>query len=43
MTRRSAVLYPEDSEPVSTGPVPKPLGSGTGKHRKPHGGGRTQR
>ncbi|MFF5014007.1 DUF6087 family protein [Streptomyces sp. NPDC001165] len=30
-----AVLYPEASEPPPAGPVPKPLGSGTGKHRKP--------
>ncbi|MER5515921.1 DUF6087 family protein [Streptomyces sp. NPDC002763] len=43
LAEAKAVLYPEASEPVSTGPVPKPLGSGTGKHRKPHGGGRTQR
>ncbi|MEU9407471.1 DUF6087 family protein [Streptomyces sp. NPDC048281] len=30
-----ALLHPEVNEPTLTGPLPKPLGSGTGKHRKP--------
>ncbi|WDV53642.1 DUF6087 family protein [Streptomyces coeruleorubidus] len=30
-----AVLYPEASRPPSPEPVSKPLGTGTGKHRKP--------
>ncbi|GGU41142.1 hypothetical protein GCM10010211_00120 [Streptomyces albospinus] len=29
------ILYPEAQEPPTPGPAPKPLGSGTGKHRKP--------
>jgi len=31
------MLYPEAGEPTSLtqGPVPKPLGSGTGRHRRP--------
>jgi len=42
-----AVLYPEADEPSPPGPVPKLLGSGSGKQRKPqapgpHGGGRAQ-
>ncbi|MCK8435700.1 hypothetical protein G3I77_22595 [Streptomyces sp. D2-8] len=37
LAEAKAVLYPEAGEPSnpSCGPVPKPLGSGTGKHRKP--------
>ncbi|MEU3085706.1 DUF6087 family protein [Streptomyces massasporeus] len=43
-----AILYPEANEPSRPGPVPKPLGSGTGKHREPQApspdsGGRTPR
>ncbi|EFL34023.1 conserved hypothetical protein [Streptomyces viridochromogenes DSM 40736] len=43
-----AILYPEANEPSSLRPMAKPLGSGSGKHRKPQaprpdGGGRTQR
>ncbi|WP_329251711.1 DUF6087 family protein [Streptomyces sp. NBC_01478] len=30
-----AILYPETSPTPSSVPVPKPLGSGTGRHRKP--------
>ncbi|MEU7416901.1 DUF6087 family protein [Streptomyces antibioticus] len=42
-----AVLYPEANEPSPPVPVPKQLGVGTGKHRKPQAprkesGGRTQ-
>ncbi|MFE8011639.1 hypothetical protein ACFU3O_02735 [Streptomyces antibioticus] len=42
-----AVLYPEADESSPPVPVPKQLGVGTGKHRKPQaprkeGGGRTQ-
>jgi hypothetical protein len=43
-----AILFPEANEPAApaSGPVPKLLGSGTGRHRKPQaprsdGGGRT--
>ncbi|MFE1315031.1 DUF6087 family protein [Streptomyces sp. NPDC058755] len=35
LAEAKAVLYPEASEPPPAGPVPKPLGSGTGRHRKP--------
>ncbi|MFF4040516.1 DUF6087 family protein [Streptomyces sp. NPDC001816] len=35
LAEAKAVLYPEAGEPPPAGPVPKPLGSGTGKHRKP--------
>jgi hypothetical protein len=43
-----AILYPEAAPLSPSGPVPKPLGSGTGKHRKPQApspdsGGRTPR
>jgi hypothetical protein len=48
LAEAQAILYPEANEPSPPGPVPKPLGSGTGKHRKPQAprtedGGRTQR
>jgi len=48
LTEAKAVLYPEANKPSPPGPVPKPLGSGTGKHRKPQeqrpeGGGWAQR
>ncbi|GGW33018.1 DUF6087 family protein [Streptomyces caelestis] len=48
LAEAQAILYPEANEPSPPGPVPKPLGSGTGKHRKPQaprpdGGGRAQR
>ncbi|MBZ9638197.1 DUF6087 family protein [Streptomyces sp. PSKA30] len=47
LAEAQAILYPEASEPPTPGPAPKPLGSGTGKHRKPQaprsdGGGRTR-
>ncbi|MEV6834637.1 DUF6087 family protein [Streptomyces sp. NPDC051133] len=47
LAEAKAILYPETDEPSPPGPVPKPLGSGTGKHRKPQaprpdGGGRAQ-
>ncbi|MGW3424891.1 DUF6087 family protein [Streptomyces phaeochromogenes] len=39
LTEAKAILYPATatatSEPPPTGLKPKPLGSGTGKHRKP--------
>ena len=48
LAETQAILYPEAGKPSPSGPVPKPLGSGTGKHRKlqapgPDSGGRTQR
>ncbi|MEW2303813.1 DUF6087 family protein [Streptomyces sp. NPDC006655] len=48
LAEAKALLHPEVNEPTLTGPVPKPLGSGTGKHRKPQsptsdGGGPAQR
>lgn len=48
LAEAKAILYPEADEPSPTGPVPKSLGSGNGKHRKPQapgpdGGGRAQR
>jgi hypothetical protein len=48
LAEAKATLFPEAGEPPLPGPVPKPLGSGTGKHRKPRaprseGGGQTQR
>ncbi|MDX3114953.1 MULTISPECIES: DUF6087 family protein [Streptomyces] len=47
LAEANAILYPESNEPSPLqGPVPKPLGSGTGKHRKPQAsrsdGGRAQ-
>lgn len=49
LAEAKAVLYPETGEPSppTPGPVPKPLGSATGKHRKPpaarsDGGGRAR-
>jgi hypothetical protein len=35
LAEAKGILYPEISEPSTPGPVPKPLGSGTGKHRRP--------
>ncbi|OIJ96717.1 hypothetical protein BIV25_17325 [Streptomyces sp. MUSC 14] len=35
LAEAKAILYPEVSKLSLPGPVPKPLGSGTGKHRKP--------
>ncbi|MFJ8489458.1 DUF6087 family protein [Streptomyces sp. NPDC094038] len=35
LAEAKAILHPEVNEPRSTGLVPKPLGSGTSKHRKP--------
>lgn len=35
LAEAKAILYPQPDEPSPPGPVPKPLGSGTGKHRKP--------
>ncbi|MGW0945053.1 DUF6087 family protein [Streptomyces sp. NPDC002623] len=35
LAEAKAVLYPQAIEPPTPGPLPKPLGSGTGKHRKP--------
>ncbi|MFD7278889.1 DUF6087 family protein [Streptomyces sp. NPDC059862] len=48
LAEAKAILYPVITESAPPGPVPKPLGSGTGKYRKPHapasdGGGRAQR
>ncbi|WP_089105190.1 DUF6087 family protein [Streptomyces hyaluromycini] len=48
LAEAKAILYPEADEPTPTGPVSKPLGSGTGRHRKPQsptsdGGGPTTR
>jgi hypothetical protein len=47
LAEAKAILYPEADEPSPPGPVPKPLGSGTGRHRKPQaprsdGGSRAQ-
>ncbi|MEV2197205.1 DUF6087 family protein [Streptomyces phaeochromogenes] len=35
LVETKAILYPEASKPPPAGSKPKPLGSGTGKHRKP--------
>lgn len=36
LAEAKAILYPESSQPPPPDPVaPKPLGSGTGKHRRP--------
>ncbi|MEH0556077.1 DUF6087 family protein [Streptomyces sp. B21-101] len=35
LAEAKSILYPETGQIPPTGPVPKPLGSGTGKHRKP--------
>ncbi|MBT3149823.1 hypothetical protein HTV45_02655 [Streptomyces sp. CHD11] len=48
LVEAQAILYPEANKPSPSGPVSKPLGSGTGKHRKPQaprpdGGGRAER
>jgi hypothetical protein len=48
LAEAQAILYPEANDPSPSGPVSKPLGSGTGKHRKPQAprpdsGGRAQR
>ncbi|MFF8013924.1 DUF6087 family protein [Streptomyces sp. NPDC007929] len=48
LAEAQAILYPEANEPPPSAPLPKPLTSGTGKHRKPQaprpdGSGRTQR
>ncbi|BCL22194.1 DUF6087 family protein [Streptomyces tuirus] len=39
LAEAQAVLYPEAGKPAPSGPVPKPLGPGTGKHRKPRAPG----
>lgn len=35
LAEAQAILYPGANDPSPSGPVSKPLGSGTGKHRKP--------
>jgi hypothetical protein len=48
LVEAQAILYPEAARPSPSGPASKPLGLGTGKHRKPQAprpdsGGRTPR
>ncbi|GGW92470.1 DUF6087 family protein [Streptomyces lomondensis] len=35
LTEAKALLYPEANGAAPAGPAPKPLGPGTGKHRRP--------
>jgi hypothetical protein len=35
LAEAKVILYPEASQPPPPASAPKPLGSGTGKHRKP--------